>query len=66
MTELPEFVLTTTYFKFWGEIYQQRFGMAMGSPVSLIVANLYMEYPKREALASSLVECKPKYWNNIK
>ena len=31
--ELLEFVLNTTYFSFRGQIYQQKFGTAMGSPV---------------------------------
>jgi len=38
--ELLEFVVTTTYFTFWGGIYQQRFGTAMGSLVSPVIANL--------------------------
>ena len=42
--EILEFVLTTTYFSFRGQIYQQKFGTAMGSPVIPIVANLYMEW----------------------
>ena len=36
--DLLRFVLTTIYFMFDGKIYQQKFGAAMGSPVSLIVA----------------------------
>ena len=38
--ELLTFVLETTYFRFEGKIYQQKFGVAMGSPVSPIVFNL--------------------------
>ena len=41
--ELLRFVLTTTYFTFRGVIYKQKFGAAMGSPVSPIIANLFME-----------------------
>ncbi|XP_072050071.1 uncharacterized protein [Amphiura filiformis] len=41
--EILAFALTTTYFSFRGQVYQQKFGTAMGSPVSPIVANLYME-----------------------
>ncbi len=41
--ELLGFVLTTTYFSFRAQIYRQIFGAAMGSPVSAIVANLFME-----------------------
>ena len=36
--DMLEFVLTTTHFTFRGNIYQQRFGTAMGSPVSPIVS----------------------------
>ena len=32
--ELLTFVLWTAYFRFGGEIYQQKIGVAMGSPVS--------------------------------
>ena len=42
--ELLEFTLTTTYFRSRGQIYRQKFGTAMGSPVSPLVADLYMEY----------------------
>ena len=40
---LLEFCLKNTYFSFQGQYYDQVQGVAMGSPVSLIVANLYME-----------------------
>ena len=39
IVELFEFILITTYFEIRGGIYRQRFGAAMGSPVSPIVAN---------------------------
>ena len=60
--ELLEFVLTTTYFSFWGEVYQQIFGTAMGSPVSPIVANLFMEFLEQQAIASAPLACKPRLW----
>ncbi len=60
--ELLEFVLTTTYFSFNGTIYQQRFGTAMGSPVSPIVANMYMEFLEQKAIATADVEYKPRLW----
>ena len=44
--ELLKFVLTTTYFSFRGNLYRQIFGAAVGSPVSAIVANLFMEWLK--------------------
>ena len=60
--ELCEFILTTTYFKFRGSIYQQKFDTAMGSPVSLIVANLFMEWLEEKAINSAPIPCKPKFW----
>ena len=45
---LLKFCLKNTYFSFQGQSYEQVEGVAMGSPVSLIVANLYMEYFKQK------------------
>ena len=42
--ELLEFILTTTYFVFRDQIYCQKFGTAMGSPVSPMVADIFMEF----------------------
>ena len=39
-----EFCLKNMYFSFQDQFYEQVKGAAMGSPVSPIVANLYMEY----------------------
>ena len=41
--ELLEFILSTTYFTLRDQLYRQKFGTAMGSPVSPLVANMYME-----------------------
>ncbi|XP_072046601.1 uncharacterized protein [Amphiura filiformis] len=60
--DLLRFVLTTTYFLFRGNIYKQRFGAAMKSPVSPVVANLYMEFLEQHALASAPLDCKPRLW----
>ena len=60
--ELLEFVLTTTYFSFRGEIYKQKFGTAMGSPCSAITANIFMEWLEQRALATTPAECMPKLW----
>ena len=57
---LLEFCLTTTYFQYDGEYYQQLEGASMGSPVSPIVANLFMEDFKRKALASLTTPIK--FW----
>ena len=62
--QLLEFVLNTTYFTFEGNIYQQTFGAAMGSPVlpTCIVANLYREWPEDEARRISPEEIRPRLW----
>ena len=62
IVELLEFVLTTTYFSFRGEIYKQNFGAAMGSPCSAIIANIFMEWLEQKAIANAPVACRPKLW----
>jgi len=57
-----EFVCNTTYFIFDGTIMQQKFGTAMGSPVSAAVANFYMEKLEHKALMTAPVNCKPRIW----
>ena len=43
ITCLLEFCLNSTYFTFQEKFYEQVEGAAMGSPISPVVANLYME-----------------------
>ena len=43
-----------------GSIYEQRDSGAMGSPVSTVIANLYMEIFEEQAIESA--PCKPKIW----
>ena len=43
ITLLLEFCVKNTYLSFQGHFYEQVEGAAMGSPVSPILANLYME-----------------------
>ena len=50
---LLEFCLTNTYFSFQDRLYQQKEGAATGSPISPIVANLFMEDFEIRALATS-------------
>ena len=54
VTSLLEFCLKTTYFQFQGRFYEQLHGAAMGSPISPIVANLYMEDFKTKAISSAV------------
>ena len=50
--ELLGFCLHNTYFSLQHKFYEQ-VGVAMGSPLSPIVANLYMEYFEGKALRSA-------------
>ena len=50
ITTLLEFCLTSTSFVFQGQYYQQMEGAAMGSPLSPIVANIFMEKFEKDAL----------------
>ena len=47
-------------FQYDGSIYEQREGAAMGSPVSAVTANLYMEIFEEQAIESA--PCQPKIW----
>jgi len=60
--ELLKFILTTKYFCFLGQICRQKFGTAMGSPVSPLVANLFMEYLEQKLLDTAPMELKPGLW----
>ncbi len=62
IVELLDFILTTTYFVFRGQVYQQKFGTAMGSPVSPIVANLFMEDLEQRAIETAPDDLRPKLW----
>ena len=50
---LLEFCLGSTYFVFQGQYYEQVEGAAMGSPLSTIVANIFMENFETKALETA-------------
>ena len=52
--------LKATYFIYNNQYYKQIYGTAMGSPVSMIIANLVME--ELEAKALSTFQNPPKLW----
>ena len=60
---LLEFCLKNTYFSFQDQFYEQVQGAAMGSPFSLIVANLYMECLEQKALSTA--PNPPRFWHRF-
>jgi retron-type reverse transcriptase len=52
--------LTSTYFCSDGQFYEQTDGVAMGSPLSLVIANLFMEYFEKKAIGQATY--KPVCW----
>ena len=50
---LLEFCLRNTYFSFQGRYYEQTEVAAMGSPLSPLVANIYMEEYEKQAISTS-------------
>ena len=61
ITLLFEFCLKNTYFSFQDQFFEQVEGAAMGSPVSPIVANLYMEFLEQKALSTA--PHPPRFWH---
>ena len=60
---LLEFCLKNTYFKFNGKFYEQKEAAAMGSPISPIVDNLFMEDLETKAIRTS--STPPKIWRRF-
>ena len=60
---LLEFCLRNTYFSFQGRYYEQTEGAAMGSPISPLVANLFMEEFEKQAINTSTTP--PVLWKRF-
>ena len=58
--DLLRFTLSNSFFNYNNQTFKQIHGCAMGSPVSPVVANLYME--EIEELAHSQSTLPPKTW----
>ena len=55
-----ELCLRTTYFQFQDDYFEQTDGAAMGSPLSLVIANLFMEDLEQKAIQKAVLQ--PKLW----
>ena len=60
---LVRIYLKSTFFSFKGVLYEQVEGVAMGSSLSPVVANLYMEAFEKSAIES--FPLKPKWWKRL-
>lgn len=60
VVELFKFALRSTYFLFNGKFFEPVDGVAMGPPLSPVVANFYMEAFEKQALAST--PFKPSFY----
>ena len=60
LSTLLEMCLSSTYFTFQNEPYKQKHGAVMASPISPIVANLYMEHFESRALDTA--PTRPSMW----
>ena len=63
ITRLLEYCLTSIYFIFQRRFYEQQEGAAMGSPISPIVANLYMEQFENKAINTG--PHPPLFWRRF-
>ena len=60
LVRLVELCLWSTYFEFQEKFYEQSDGAAMGSPLSPVIANIYMEHIEEKALQT--VPLQPTLW----
>ncbi|XP_052742159.1 uncharacterized protein LOC112052261 [Bicyclus anynana] len=58
--DLSEFCLKSGYFMWRGDYYSQIDGVAMGSPIAPVVANIFMEWVERELVDK--MTYRPRFW----
>jgi hypothetical protein len=61
--ELVSVCVNNTYFQFQQDFYMQRKGMAMGSPLSPLLCNLFLEDLESQALG--FISPKTKYFPTL-
>ena len=60
--KLLELALNDSYFRFDGKIYKQADGLAMGSSLSPIIANIFLDKFERNLLSGCPIDCKPRFY----
>ena len=60
LMEMLTFCMKIPHFEMESDIYQPEEGLAMGSPLSLVLANVYIQYFEEIALRSASL--KPSTW----
>ena len=60
IVDLLKLCLSTTCFQWRDDFYEQTSGAAMGSPLSPVLANIFMEHFEQNALTNSALV--PKLW----
>ena len=61
--DLVNLVLTTTWYTFNSQFYQQTDGVAMGGPASSTTAEIYMQAHESTAISTALNP--PKIWERL-
>ncbi len=62
LLDLVKFVLSNSYARFNNVTYRQRYGVPMGSPISVAVAELFMDFIECYALNSCDLTICPKFY----
>lgn len=65
LVELARLCLTTTYFTWNGTVYEQKEGAAMGSLLSPVLANIFMEAFEKEAIATKYQNVGTDTWTPL-
>ncbi|VEL33817.1 unnamed protein product [Protopolystoma xenopodis] len=66
LTRLINLTVRTKYFTFNGSIYEQIFGLPMGSPLSPLLVNVYMDKLEKEFEKSPLqLRVLMRYWDDF-
>ena len=60
--ELVKLCVDAITFTFNGDVYQQKFGVSRGSPLSPILANLCMKFLEKNHIQSLSDHIKPIFW----